>query len=452
MTKSKIIFDRLKAALCVLAVATFAFGSVATAGPPFSGSDTYIAATGGSANAQTGTLPNATLNDLVGLPIRVMPSITNTGALVFNLNATGNKNVTDSAGNSLTSGVWASGTIQTIVWNGTNFVDQVPGTVNFSVGAGTVTSAGIANTTNGCMLFTGSPITTSGTVQATFAPSNCLTKVLPTASDSLVIMDAAASNVAKTTSFTALPIAPAPRGTIANLKIVNASAGASNTQRTISASSVVVADGSGNSYTLSSVTVTYNTATHAAANGIDTASLSNSTWYYEYVIYNPATSTAAALASASSTSPTLPSGYTAYARIGSDYVDGSGNLMKVLQYGRHSQYTVIAATNTSQLPTLISGVQGSVGTPTYVAASVSVSVPATASRISVKLVRPDVTSTTATIAPNASYDGYGVASLGSINDVAVSMTTEFNLESTNIYYTSNNSSAAAYCLGWEDNF
>lgn len=49
--------------------------------------------------------------------------------------------------------------------------------------------------------------------------------------------------------------------------------------------------------------------------GLDTGTVANDTTYYCYAIWNPTTSTQDYLFSVSATSPTLPSGYTIYARI-----------------------------------------------------------------------------------------------------------------------------------------
>jgi hypothetical protein len=56
--------------------------------------------------------------------------------------------------------------------------------------------------------------------------------------------------------------------------------------------------------------------TASGANGLDTGSQANSTWYSIWVIYNPTTDTVAGLFSTSTTSPTLPAGYTKKRRVG----------------------------------------------------------------------------------------------------------------------------------------
>lgn len=49
--------------------------------------------------------------------------------------------------------------------------------------------------------------------------------------------------------------------------------------------------------------------------GLDTGAIANNTWYYVYAIYNPSTLATDYLISASSSSPTLPSGYTKSKRL-----------------------------------------------------------------------------------------------------------------------------------------
>lgn len=62
------------------------------------------------------------------------------------------------------------------------------------------------------------------------------------------------------------------------------------------------------------------------AGGLDTGSVAADSTYYCFAIYNPTTSTADFLFSTSSSSPTLPSGYTKKKRIASLVTDGAGNI------------------------------------------------------------------------------------------------------------------------------
>ncbi|HWR07089.1 MAG TPA: hypothetical protein VN379_09470, partial [Sporomusa sp.] len=88
-----------------------------------------------------------------------------------------------------------------------------------------------------------------------------------------------------------------------------------NSAATITANAISLLNAVKNQYIASSVSLALNTAI-TGANGRDTGSLAVSTWYYLYVIYNPTTATVACLMSTNSTTPTLPSGYTYFARVG----------------------------------------------------------------------------------------------------------------------------------------
>jgi hypothetical protein len=95
----------------------------------------------------------------------------------------------------------------------------------------------------------------------------------------------------------------------------------------------------------------------SGVNGLDTGSESSSTWYYVWIIYNPTTDTTAGLISTSSTSPTMPSGYTKKRRIGSFRNNSSSNIIPFAQGGtgieRRYMYTdgyksiLVFGTNTS---------------------------------------------------------------------------------------------------------
>lgn len=101
----------------------------------------------------------------------------------------------------------------------------------------------------------------------------------------------------------------------------------------------VVQDSNGKSIRLTAVDVTVD-ITQSGANGLDTGSEANSTWYYGHIIYNPTTSTVAGLLSLSWTSPTLPAGYTFSAPIGAVYNASDGHLRAQRQRGSEITYNV----------------------------------------------------------------------------------------------------------------
>jgi hypothetical protein len=190
----------------------------------------------------------------------------------------------------------------------------------------------------------------------------------------------------------------------------------------------------------------------SGANGLDTGSLATSTWYSIWVIYNPTTTTVAGLASTSATSPSLPSGYTFYARVGWSRTDATSNKypLSFKQIDRSVQYVVQTAGNVPNLPIMASGASagGDITTPIWVALDTSTYVPSTAGII--KTMMRD-SSNVLLAAPNNNYGGYTsttnptFAWVSGGGNIPVNML----LESTNVYWASNGNAVFA-CTGWED--
>ncbi len=240
-----------------------------------------------------------------------------------------------------------------------------------------------------------------------------------------------------------------PQGSFKNLKVTVGD----NTHFTITADEVMVEDSSGNSLRLGSVNVTINLGASGAANQLDTGTQAASTWYSGWVIFNPllgGSGTVAGLASTSSISPTMPSGYTHKARLCWVRSDGATHLWRTIQYGRRAQ-VIVDGTELTSLPAIISGSQGNVATPTWVAAAVANFVPPTASVISLVLYAGAGINVIA--APNNNYGAQTSTSNpppAQISSNTPNMTFEFVLESTNVYYAASGT-AGLLCLGWEDN-
>jgi hypothetical protein len=129
---------------------------------------------------------------------------------------------------------------------------------------------------------------------------------------------------------TAIDLTAYPKGYVFGLGL-GRNSGTPNTQLDIIAGVCRSDDDTTN--IISIATITVNIAANGA-NGLDTGSKANSTWYYTYVIYNPTTRVTAGLLSLSTTSPTMPSGYTKKRRIGSWYINSSGNFRPCTQYDR----------------------------------------------------------------------------------------------------------------------
>jgi hypothetical protein len=74
-------------------------------------------------------------------------------------------------------------------------------------------------------------------------------------------------------------------------------------------------------------------AVGSAQGGLDTGAIANSTWYHFYVIRRPDTGVVDAVFSTSASSPTLPTNYTQYRRIGSGKTNGSAQWTSFTQVG-----------------------------------------------------------------------------------------------------------------------
>lgn len=242
-------------------------------------------------------------------------------------------------------------------------------------------------------------------------------------------------------------------GAFKNLKIVNG--GTPDTQIAVTADQVMLGTSGGGTARVTSVSVSISMVSNGA-NGLDAGSVAAATWYYIYVIYNG--STIAGLASLSSTSPTLPAGYTYFARVGAISTGAaSTNLTRIVQYGRHAQYVVVTSSQTPNLPSMGFGIAGNVATPTWVAIAVAAFVPPTAASIKV-LAGIQTASTSIIAAPNNSYGGRTdqtnpppIALYVTVSNILVESVTELFLESSNIYWASGGATGALAALGWEDN-
>lgn len=248
-------------------------------------------------------------------------------------------------------------------------------------------------------------------------------------------------------------LSPPVLGCFRNLKI--ASIGINNYSSVITADAVTLRKSTGESYLAKNVNVSPQIIS-SGANGLDAGSVAANTWYYLYLISDG--TLVRGLFSLSATAPTLPSGYTYFARVGAVRTGASGYLLQTLQYGNRVQYVTLAGSNTPNLPIIAQGALGvySSTTPTYVAASVSSFVPPTANTIVVTASQYfGGGASVIGLAPNSSYGG--IASnrppllsgdnAGALNKSTISML----LESSNIYVYSSGANGLFQSVGWEDN-
>jgi hypothetical protein len=195
--------------------------------------------------------------------------------------------------------------------------------------------------------------------------------------------------------------------------------------------------------TVKNVNLTFNT--------LDIGTVSASTWYAVFIITDG--TTISGLLSLSATAPTLPTGYTFFARVGWIRTDATANKFPfpILQFGNNVQYKLVATSNLLTPRLMASGTLGNVSNPVWSAVSVSAFVPPTAKIINVNGASPN--SGVTLFAPNNLSGAYnsatnpppfnGNAAYSLINGSMV-------LESTNIYVACSVSSNY-FCFGWEDN-
>jgi len=157
------------------------------------------------------------------------------------------------------------------------------------------------------------------------------------------LSDLASAATARTNLGVADAVVAGVSGTALNLKMT---AVGTNAVAVITADSICVKDSTAHQKVLNSVSIaSLNLATNGV-NGLDTGSMTANTWYATYIIYNPTTSTVAGLASLSYTAPTLPSGYTYSAFIGSVRVGTTNTrIWPMLRLGARTFLTPTAATD-----------------------------------------------------------------------------------------------------------
>lgn len=81
----------------------------------------------------------------------------------------------------------------------------------------------------------------------------------------------------------------------------------------------------------------------AAAGGLDTGAIANSTWYHFYTIRRPDTGVTDVVFSTNATTPTLPTNYTQFRRIGSGRTNGSAQWVRFSQSGDKFLWDVTSA-------------------------------------------------------------------------------------------------------------
>ena len=356
---------------------------------------------------------------------------TNTGAATLSIDGLAAKSITKNGSVALTAGDIQAGKLTWVEYDGTTF--QL---LNNIVYGGSITNGTINSLT--------APMTVAngGTGVATLAANSvvlgngvaAVQTVAPSTSGNVLVSNG--------TTWTSQPFGAPIIGSFSGLKVQ----ATSNTAVTVTAAFVTL--GATNaSYTANTVSLSLATST-SGANGLDTGSVATSTWYSVWVIYNG--TTVAGLLSTSASAPTLPSGYTYKARVGWVRTDGSSNLWRTIQYGNRAQWVTPAAGFQSMASGTSSGAWLAVATGAYA--------PSSSSAIVVGMYKGNVNGIVAahpnnaislptTSASTAVIWSGSNASTGIPGMVQALMM----LESTNIYWFSDNATTNLYAQGWIDN-
>lgn len=243
-----------------------------------------------------------------------------------------------------------------------------------------------------------------------------------------------------------------PNGAYKNLAIDVAT----NTTATCSADWITVSDGT-NFRTIAFSSATLDFGTNGALNALDTGTVATSTWYAVYAIAKADGSLPGFLASTNYTSPTLPSGYTLYSRVGSLRTAGSAaQLMGTKQRDNKVQY-VIGLTHTTGTATRItSGTSGNVNTPTYTSFSLAGFIPTTGI-VGRFAVSSGGSGGVVIAAPNSSYGNFDPSAVCppplAINAAGnnTSNAGEFVIEDGNIYYAASGGAGnSLWVHGWTE--
>lgn len=324
-----------------------------------------------------------------------------------------------------------------------NAIAGVAATANANAAAAVATANGIAATAS-------SALSTANAANTTASTANTNANTALSTANGIAGNAATALSVANSTAAI-VGAAPVVAGSFKNLAV---SATGLSSPILVTADALVLDNGAGGYRTITGVNVSPSGSVVGAANGLDVGPLATNTWYSIWVIWDG--TTAAGLLSTSTSSPTLPSGYTHKARVGWAKTDSTANKypLSFMQYGRNVSYKVGASTNVPANVAFMAGVQGNLSVPTFVAVTVlGVTVPMTAC-----VVRVGATSNNSTvgIAPNASYGSNVSVSLrppvfAGFNASAAHIQGPIFLESSSLYVYSDDVNNRGFILGWEDN-
>lgn len=274
-------------------------------------------------------------------------------------------------------------------------------------------------------------------------------------------------------------------GSFKNLRVLNvanefgdAAPGTPNNQMRIFVDEIVVENSAGGAFRIDGSVAGFPCTldiTGSGAGGLDTGTSAVSTWYFLWAIYNPTTNVASCLASVSSTTPSMPAGYTYKARVGANRTDASANkcFYRIIQYGRIANYintganAGCSADNSFGNPQVAQGAAGVGGVVNSPTSGVSRQItgngfvaPTTAGRVQMMAITwfNGNGCTFAQMAPNANYFG-AQNGMGGQNNLIWPISTQgiasqwATLETNSMLYWANSTNTggcAVMATAWED--
>lgn len=308
-------------------------------------SGTYVSTVGGTADAITLTPSPAIGAYVAGQRFSWIASGANTTATTVNVSGLGAKSLTKNGTRDLVAGDIPSGSLVIATYDGTRFQ------LVFSNRTEAIVSVASASTVNLSAIngyfadITGTTtITSFGTETAGISywarfngvltlTHNATSLILPGAAN----ISTASGDIARFTSLgsgnwactsyqksngTSIVVQGLPNNYLTGLTM--STAGSSTTMSIASGQAM----DSGNAVLMtlgSSINKTTGSWAVGSGNGgLDTGTISNSTWYHIYLIRRPDTGVVDALISLSASSPTMPTNYTQKRRIGSLFVQSGG--------------------------------------------------------------------------------------------------------------------------------
>lgn len=206
--------------------------------------------------------------------------------------------------------------------------------------------------------------------------------------------------------------------------------------------------------TLSAITKRLDAAWAAGTNqgGLDTSTKASSTWYHCYAIYNPTTQVADAIFSTNATSPTLPSGYTKFKRVGSILTDSASNLRAFNQTNNYFNFVYPISSVTSATQLAATETLRTIATPLGLKTKAMFSFVAgtsSAGSAYLKAYSADITSSTIPNTDGQIYVSNGVAAGAGYVEAITNTASQIKTNAVNLSGTPN-MAIAITVNGWQD--